>query len=211
MKDALKQAIRQSEEQVQSCPACGSEQLDSQGSKRRVLLTSFGRVEVALRRKRCKQCRHVFRFAQRCLVEVKGANVTADLRELAALVGCSWPYETAAGVLARLSGVQLSDERLRQLTNEQGQQVAKAQREQAEEAMKEAVSMPQIRAQRERSEHPSPCLVTGGIGWGLAAVTRAGGRDGRQDRGGGQSAGRGGQTRTASSFPSALRGHLRLG
>jgi hypothetical protein len=55
---------------------------------------------------------------------------------------------TAAGVLKRLSGVQLSDERLRQITNEQGKAVANKQREQAEQGLQEAVSMEQIRAQR---------------------------------------------------------------
>lgn len=73
MKEALAQAIHQTEEQQGTCPACGSAQVQTQGSKRRVLLTSFGRVEVPLK---------------------------------------------------RLSGVHLSDERLRQLTNEQGSALA---------------------------------------------------------------------------------------
>lgn len=63
------------------------------------------------------------------MAEIKGHTVTSDLRELAALVGSSWPYETAAGVLKQLSGVHLSDERLRPLTNEQGSLLAQQQRE----------------------------------------------------------------------------------
>lgn len=152
MKEALKQAIKASEEQQKSCPACGSEQLKSQGTKRRVLLTSFGKVEMPLKRLRCQQCNRRFRPAESCLAEVFGHNITEDLRELAALVGCSWPYETAAGVLNHLSGVQLSDERLRHLTNQQGRTQAKLHQHEAELVLQEAVNMQQIREQR---EHPS--------------------------------------------------------
>jgi hypothetical protein len=149
MKEALKQAIQQSGEQQKRCPACGSEQVRTRGTKRRVLLTSFGRVEVPLKRLRCHQCHQLFRPAESCLAEVQGHNVTPDLRELAALVGSSWPYETAAGVLNQLSGVQVSDERLRQLTNEQGSILAQQQHEQAQQVLHESVSMELIRAQRD--------------------------------------------------------------
>lgn len=156
MKAALKQAIRQSEEYRQTCPACGSEQQQPQGTKRRVLLTSFGRVEVSLTRRRCQQCRQRFRPADACLADVRGYNITPDLRELASLVGSSWPYATAAGVLKRLSGVQLSDERLRQLTNEQGSALAKQQQEQAQQILSDAISLPQIRAQRAQQGPEAP-------------------------------------------------------
>src|SRR5690348_12024238 len=99
MKEALKQAIQEQEKQQIGCPTCGSQQLMSQGTKRRVILSSFGRVEVPLKRLRCQGCGRLFRPAEDCLAEIKGHNVTPDLRELAALVGCSWPYETAARVL----------------------------------------------------------------------------------------------------------------
>jgi hypothetical protein len=151
MKEALEQAIHQNEEQQGTCPKCGSEQVQTQGSKRRVLLTSFGRVEVLLKRLRWKPCRHLFRPAERCLAKVKGHNVTPDLQDLVALVGSSWLYETAAGVLKRLSGVQLSDERLRQLTNKQGSALAEQHYEQAQQVLKKAVSLSQIRAQRAQS------------------------------------------------------------
>ncbi len=152
MKEALEQAIRQHEEQQKSCPKCGSEQMKTRGTKQRVLLTSFGRVQLALKRLRCQHCHHLFRPADPCLAEVKGHNVTADLQALAGLVGSSWPYETAAGVLKELSGVQLSDERLRQLTNEQGSALAKRQHSEAQRVLKEAIAMPEIRAQREHSQ-----------------------------------------------------------
>jgi hypothetical protein len=119
-----------------------------EGRAQRVRLPRFGRVEVPLRRQRCQACGQRFRPAASWLVDVKGHNVTSDLRELAALVGSSWPYETAAGVLKQLSGVHLSDERLRQITNEQGSTLAKQQREQAQQVLTEAVNIEQIRAQR---------------------------------------------------------------
>ncbi len=184
MKAGLKQALHQREEQAKSCPHCGSEWVHTQGTKRRVLLTSFGRVEVPLRRLRCQQCGQVFRPAERCLAQVKGHNVTEDLRELAALVGSSWPYETAAGVLKRLSGVQLSDERLRQLTNEQGSILAKQQQGQAQQVVQEAVNMAQIRAQREQSAHTpkseQPELLQVGLdgGW-LPSREQKGGMEGK--------------------------------
>ncbi len=50
--------------------------------------------------------------------------MTERLQELAALLGSSWPYEPAAEGLKQLSGVQLSDERLRQLTSQRGKALA---------------------------------------------------------------------------------------
>src|SRR5512142_1287444 len=93
MRAALKQAIQEYEQQGRRCPMCGSDACQSRGTKQRVLLTSFGRVEVALKRLRCQHCHHLFRPAERCLAQVKGHNITPDLQDLAALVGSSWPYE----------------------------------------------------------------------------------------------------------------------
>lgn len=184
MKDALKQAIRQSEDHQKTCPACGSEQQHTQGTKRRILLTSFGRVEVPLQRRRCQQCRQRFRPADACLAEVRGHNITPDLRELAGLAGSSWPYETAAGVLKRLSGVQRSSERLRQLTNEQGSILAKQHQAQAQQILTDAISLPQIRAQRAQQsaqaqpERPKWLQVGLDGGW-LPSREQKGGMEGK--------------------------------
>lgn len=75
---------------------------------------------------------------------MQGHDITADLRALAVLVGSSWLYETVAGVLKRLSGVHISDKRLRQISYEQGSALAKQQREQAQQGVKKAVDMEQI-------------------------------------------------------------------
>lgn len=184
MKDALKQAIQQNEKQHNTCPRCGSDQVQTQGTKRRVLLTHFGRVEVPLQRLRCQGCRLLFRPAERCLAEVKGHNITPDLRDLAALVGSSWPYETAAEVLKRLSGVALSDERLRQITNEQGQTVVQAQHEQAEQVLHEAVNLEQIRWERVQgvpaSKRVPPAWLQVGLdgGW-VPSREQKGGMEGK--------------------------------
>jgi hypothetical protein len=89
-------------------------------------------------------------------------------------------------------GVQLSDERLRQITNEQGKAVANEQREQAEQVLQEAVSMEQIRAQRtqassSRAEEQSEWLQVGLDGGWLPSREQKGGQD-QQNRGGGKKA-----------------------
>jgi hypothetical protein len=150
MQAAFKQVIHQREVQQQTCPACGSGQTRSQGTKRRVLLTSFGRVEVPLQRRRCRSCGQRFRPAEACLGEVRGHLITPALRELATLVGSSWPYQTAAGILKRLSGVHLSSERLRYLTNEEGTRQAQRQQAQAQQGFADAMNPALIR--RERAE-----------------------------------------------------------
>ncbi|SRR5581483_7081984 len=184
MKRALAQAIRQSEEHQPACPACGCQQVQTRGTKQRVLLTRFGRVQMPLKRLRCQQCHHVFRPAEHCLAEIKGHNITPDLRELAALVGRAFPYETAASVLKQLSGVHLSDERLRQLTNEQGSALARQQHAQAQQRLKEAVSMSQIRAQRTQKagnmkpDQPEWLQVGLDGGW-LPSYEQKGGMEGK--------------------------------
>ncbi len=184
MKAAFKQAIHQSQEPEPPCPKCGSERVHPQGTKRRVLLTCFGRVDVPLRRLRCQQCRHLFRPAACCLAEVQGYNVTPVLRDLAALVGSAWPYETAAGVLNRLSGVHLSDERLRQLTNEQGSCLARQQQAQAQQVLADAVNLPLIRRERALTEPfvtsaPPEWLQVGLDGGWVPSREQKGGMEGK--------------------------------
>jgi hypothetical protein len=183
MQEALKQAIHQREGQ-QTCPACGSGQTRTHGTKRRVLLTSFGGVEVPLQRRRCHHCGQQFRPAEACLGEVRGHLMTPALRDLATLVGSSWPYQTAAGILKRLSGVQLSDERLRQVTNEQGTRMAERQQAHAQQILADAINPALIR--RERAEtrpaappEPPAWLQVGLDGGWIPSREQAGGMEGK--------------------------------
>lgn len=156
MQATLKQAIHQREEQQQTCPACGNGQTHTRGTQRRVLLTSFGRVEVPLQRRRCPSCGQRFRPAEACLEEVRGHLMTPALRDLATLVGSSWPYQTAAGILKRLCGVQLSDERLRQVTNEQGTRMAERQQTHAQQVLADVVNPTLIRRERTQTRPAAP-------------------------------------------------------
>lgn len=184
MKEALKQAIRGAQEQQNSCPQCGSNQRHTRGTKRRVLLTCFGRVEVPLKRLRCQVCHHLFRPAERCLAEVKGP--TSRLSCVS-----SPPWWVVRGRMKQRRecsnggvGAQLSDESLRQLTNERGRAVAKEQCEQAEQVLQEAVSMQQIRTQREQSSGVSQpvaadCLQVGLDGGWVPSREQKGGIEGK--------------------------------
>jgi hypothetical protein len=184
MQAALQQAIRGIAAQQNQCPRCGSDQLHSQGTKLRRVADPFwagGSASPATARPASAACS----FARQSVVWLRSRGITSPQRcaSLSALVGSSWPYETAAGVLKRLSGVHLSDERLRQITNEQGRAVAQAQREQAGQVLQEAVRMEQIRAQREQSapvsrQGPPDWLPVGLDGGWVPSCEQAGGMEG---------------------------------
>lgn len=81
MRVSMQKAVRAAEEPRKSCPHCGGTGLRSEGTDRRVVLTKFGRVVLALRRMRCLGCRRRFRPAEDCLRSLDGDNVTAALSE----------------------------------------------------------------------------------------------------------------------------------
>lgn len=186
MQEALKQALQKLEEQHMACPHCSRSRSRGQGTKTRVLLTAFGRVEVPLRRSRCLHCGRRFRPAQACLSALGGHNITPHLRQVAALVGSSWPYATAAGVLHQLCGTHISDESLRQITNEEGTLRALQELEQAKQVV--APTMQQIRSERdeearrkqhrERPKQPEWLQVGLDGGW-IPSRDQAGGMEGK--------------------------------
>jgi len=150
MRAALVAAVRASEEQHAACPTCGAsrgEPLRSHGTKRRVVLTRFGRVEVRVRRQRCRACGQQFRPSQACLAELEGANVTPDLACACALAGASWPYQAAAHMLRDLSGAQVSAEEVRRLTTAAGTVEAAQQMRAAEQVV--APTADRVRRERE--------------------------------------------------------------
>jgi len=122
MREALKQAIRQWEDQTPSCPHCGEQQRRLEGTVRRSIATTFGRVQVPRRRFRCQGCWRRWCPANHLFAQLKGGTISTPLQEAAMLAGCSWPYRVASSLLKRLSGAQISAEEIRLLTNQQGKQ-----------------------------------------------------------------------------------------
>ena len=51
-------ALVTASETLGACPGCGSEQTRWDETRTRVVLASFGRVELRVRRVRCRQCGH---------------------------------------------------------------------------------------------------------------------------------------------------------
>jgi hypothetical protein len=129
MRAALKQAIRQWEDQHRACAHCGNTQRRLEGTARRVIATRFGRVEVPRRRFRCLGCGRRSCPATGLFAQLKGGTISQPLQEAAELAGCSWPYRAASAVLKRLSGAQISAEEIRLLTNRQGKQRAAHQQQ----------------------------------------------------------------------------------
>src|SRR6266581_5327081 len=74
MREALKQAIRQQEEHHNTCPHCGGKQRRLEGTVRRSIATTFGRVEVARRRFRCQGCWHRWCPANSLWSRAEGRN-----------------------------------------------------------------------------------------------------------------------------------------
>jgi transposase-like protein len=79
IREATGKVVRAVEAQNMTCPHCGSEVVRSEGTDRRVILTKYGRVVLALRRLRCLSCRGRFRPAEACLKALQAGNVTAAL------------------------------------------------------------------------------------------------------------------------------------
>ena len=108
MREALKQAIRHWEELQVSCPHCGEKQRRLEGTVRRSIATTFGRVQVPRRRFRGLGCGRRWCPANHLFAQLKGGTISLPLQEAAMLAGCSWPYRVASTQLKRLSGAQIS-------------------------------------------------------------------------------------------------------
>ena len=76
MREALKQAIRQGEDQTVTCPHCGQKQRRVEGTTRRVIATTFGRVTVPRRRFRCQGCGRRWCPATSLFNELKGGTIS---------------------------------------------------------------------------------------------------------------------------------------
>jgi len=169
MREALKQAIRQREDQNVMCPHCGKKQRRLEGTVRRVIATIFGRVAVPRRRFRCQGCLRRWCPANGLFAELKGGTVSPSLQEVAALVGCSWPYRVASQLLKKLSGAQISAEEIRLLTNQRGKQRGAHQQEEAERACSTSEA---VVPSPEKAEQPMLVGLDGG--WVCSREQRGG-------------------------------------
>jgi len=169
MREALKQAIKQREDQTRCCPHCGQKQRRLEGTVRRVIATTFGRVEVARRRFRCQGCWYRWCPANELLAELKGGTSSAPLQEAAMLAGCSWSYRVASNLLKKLSGAQISAEEIRRLANQQGKRRAAQQQKEAEQACASPAEQTPVVQQAEQ-----PLLVGLDGGWVCSREQRGG-------------------------------------
>ncbi len=169
MREALKRAIRHWEEQTPACPHCGEKQRRLEGTVRRSIATTFGRVQVPRRRFRCQGCWHRWCPANSLFSELKGGTVSQPLREAAMLAGCSWPYRVASRQLQKLSGAQISAEEIRLLTNRGGKQRAVQQQGEAEQACSSPAQEGLLAEQAEQ-----PMLVGLDGGWVCSREQRGG-------------------------------------
>lgn len=183
MRLALGEAVRAYETQHQTCPHCGNMLVRGEGTDRRVLRTLFGRVVLALRRRRCLGCGRRFRPADGCLACLEGKQVTPALAQAAVQAGAAWPYATAARELARLCGAAISPEQVRQLTIQHGTQEACQQAQVAAALTTPTAAV--VRAERDQECRGSvpptpPALLTVGLdgGW-VPSREQQGGMEGK--------------------------------
>ncbi len=167
MREALKQAIRSKEDQQICCPQCGHQERRLEGTMRRVIATSFGRVAVPPRRFGCQGCWHRWCPANPLFAKLQGTTISHPLQEAALLAGCSWSYRVASQLLKKLSGAQISPEEIRLLTNRHGKQ----------RAAEQACHPPLLeRDSQQKTEHP---LLIGLDGGWVCSRDQRGGREGK--------------------------------
>jgi hypothetical protein len=185
MRDALRQAALAAQAHVQTCPACAHPRLHADGTARRVVLASFGRIEVPVLRKRCAACRHRFRASSAFFAPLQGANISPDLGYQAALAGADAPFTRAPQTLEQQAGAQLSDESLRLQTIRHGVRLALEHNQRAQLLLNPTAT--QIRAEREATlstplvpahEPPDQLLVELDGGW-LASRDNPRGMEGK--------------------------------
>jgi hypothetical protein len=176
MRQALRQAIHQWEQEHQTCPRCGSQQVRTEGTVVRNLQVIFGSVRLARGRLRCQHCFQRFCPANDLLKPLHRGRVSPALAEAASIAGASWPYRQAAQVLARLSGAQISAEEIRLLANRRGQALAKAQ-----EPVCEAFNASSASREETDQEAPAPGdrLIIGLDGGWVPSREQRGGMEGK--------------------------------
>ncbi len=176
MREALKQTIRQWEEQNTSCPHCGQQQHRLEGTTRRMISTVFGRVQVPRRRFRCQSCQRRWCPANTLFAALKGGTISQPLQDAAIQAGCSWPYRVACQQLRKLSGAQISPEEMRLLANAYGKQRAERQQQEAERLCDTAATKGQEPPAAATAEPP---LLVGIDGGWVGSREQRGGMEGK--------------------------------
>lgn len=189
MSEALQATVRAVEEHT-GCPACGQHDRRWIGTSQRVVLVSWGRVRLRLRRVCCRGCQQRYRPAVGLLTPLAGSNTSARLRAACVWAGSGWPFATAARMLAELLGATVSAEQIRQLVLADGRQEALLQQAAAQAVV--APSATDLRAQHAaatvRTRHgsrpvplpapPAQLLVGMDGGW-VPSREQAGGMEGK--------------------------------
>jgi hypothetical protein len=176
MRQAMKQAVRQWEDQHQSCPHCGEKQRRLEGTVRRTIATTFGRVHVPRRRFRCQKCGRRRCPATQLFAPLAGGTISAPLQDAAMLAGCSWPYRVAARQLQRLCGAQISAEEIRLLANQHGKLRAAQQQAEAEQACSAPATPPAASDSVPKADQP---LLVGLDGGWVGSREQRGGMEGK--------------------------------
>jgi hypothetical protein len=130
------------DENPMGCPNCGKRTV-SIGNRRRKLKTAFGEVKVQLPRRKCCACTTSFGPVESSMLEfgcLKNSNTTQRLRQLAILLGSSWPYRQAAKVLEDLTGVKISGKQIQRLCQSEAEQLAERRAQANEESQFEALA-----------------------------------------------------------------------
>lgn len=183
MKEALVQACREYERQQQAkgCPKCAGsvERLQSKGTRRRVVIATFGRTVLRLRRLRCKGCGHKFKPGAGFVQQLGGANITSRLRQECAIVGSSAPsYKAAAAQIQRLGGAKVNAETVRKYTNRAGAEQAEHKLHQSEQLHSRTAESVRAEATQPKSQAPQMLLVGLDGGW-IASRDQPGGMEGK--------------------------------
>ena len=158
MRDMFAVAWQQLTQEANACPACGAMHSRGHGARSYRLRTLMGTVELPRQRRRCAACGRVFSSGWALLETVGAGRATPGLVEAASLAGASWPFASAADVLTRLSGAEVSPEWIRQTTAATGGALAAAEVEAAQAV---------VRSQVERGPASAPEQVLIGMdgGW----------------------------------------------
>lgn len=144
MRRVFSQAWQQEQAEQSGCPHCGSEQTVRDGTKPYHLRTVFGTVVVPRQRRTCRQCGRHFQPLDACLHGAGPGRATATVADLAALLGASWPFATAAGVLGQLLHEPVSPEWLRQVAEGHGDEQVQVTQAAAESLLAGQAELPLI-------------------------------------------------------------------